>query len=108
MLGIGVGCIGLSLDDFCNCDYDEFESICRSWSEMTEGQTREAWERARMIATICIQPHLRKRISPQKLLPFPWDKKKAEIKRQNSELTPEQRRRRFEELVHRLGDETIK
>lgn len=98
----------MSLDDFCSCDYDEFGSICNSWSEMTDTQNREAWERARMIATICIQPHVKKRISPQKLLPLPWDKKKPCAHNKEPELTPEQRRKRFEDLTRRLGDETIK
>lgn len=48
-------------DDFCKCTFGEFESICEAWREMTEGQNRDAWERARTIAAIIIQPHLKKR-----------------------------------------------
>jgi len=51
-----------------------------------------------------IQPHLGKkhRITPEKLLPLPWDKKTA--KKDAPKLTPEQHRERMKELVERLGD----
>lgn len=50
LLGIAVGCIGMSHDDFRKCTFGEFESICKAWHEMTEGQNRDAWERARTVA----------------------------------------------------------
>ena len=46
-----------------------------------------------------------KKITPEKLLPFPWDKKKkAAAAKKAKEYTPEQQRRRMEELVKKLGD----
>lgn len=75
---------------------------------MTEGQNREAWERTRILAAICIQPHVKKRVTPKQLIPLPWDKKKQESGNYAPELTPEQKRKRFEEIAHRLGDEIIK
>lgn len=97
----------MSHDDFCKCYYEEFESICKAWREMTEGQNRDAWERARTVATIVIQPHLKKgsKITPQQLIPLPWDKKKRNIRSEAPELTAEEKRKRFEEVAHRLGDE---
>ena len=80
LLGIAVGCIRMSHDDFCKCTFEEFESICDAWHEMTEGQYRDSWERARIVAAICIQPHVKKRITPRQLLPLPWDNKKSEIR----------------------------
>lgn len=73
---------------------------------MNERENREAWERARTIATILIQPHVKKgnKVTPQQLLPLPWDKKqnpRSEV----PQLTAEEKRKRFEELAHRLGDE---
>ena len=73
---------------------------------MTESQYRDTWERARTVAAIIIQPHVKKKITPRQLLPLPWDKKLQNHPRNDApELTAEQRRRRFEDLVHRLGDE---
>ena len=96
----------MSFDDFCRCTFDEFESICKAWREMTESQYRDTWERARTLAAIIIQPHVKKKITPRQLLSLPWDKKLQNHPRNDApELTAEQRRRRFEDLVHRLGDE---
>lgn len=40
---------------------------------------KEIWEMVRMHASIAIQPHLKKgtSITPQTLIPLPWDKKRA-------------------------------
>lgn len=89
---IALGCIGISYDDFCKCTYEEFESICKAWHEMTEGQNRDAWERARIIATISIQPHIKKKLTPGQLMPLPWDKK-----RKSSEARPKSSQRRINE-----------
>lgn len=99
----------MSHDDFCKCTFGEFESICKAWREMTEGLNRDAWERARTIAAIVIQPHLKKgnKITAKQLLPLPWDKKRPPGKKAR-ELTAEERKKRFEELTRRLGDEINK
>lgn len=104
LLGMAVGCIGMSHDDFCKCTFEEFESICKIWREMTERQSRDTWERARTIATIIIQPHVKKKITPQQLLPLPWDKEKQNHQSEAPELTAEEKRKRFEDVAHRLGD----
>jgi len=94
----------MSYDDFCKCTYDEFESISKSWLEMYQGQNRDAWERARIVATIAIQPHVKKKITPHQLMPLPWDKKKEILRSEAQELTAEDKRKRFVEVVHRLGN----
>ena len=64
-----------------------------------------------MLAAITIQPHLAKgkKITPEKLLPFPWEgaQKRSSAKGKTTELTPEQQRARMAELVKKLGDQTI-
>ena len=64
-----------------------------------------------MLATIAIQPHLSKgkKMTPEKLLPLPWDKpvKRGSKKQDGPELTPEQQRERMAKLVEKLGDQTI-
>lgn len=71
---------------------------------MNEGQVRNDWERARTIAAIIIQPHVKKKITPKQLLPLPWDKEHKPDVKNTPKLTAEEQRRRFEELVHQLGD----
>lgn len=98
----------MSFDDFCKCTLDELDDICKAWNEMQESRHRDAWERARTVATLIVQPHIKKKMTPQQLMPMPWDKKKSTPKPDNApRLTAGQQRRRFEELVHRLGDEII-
>ena len=100
LLGYAVGCIGMSRDDFCACYLDEFEAIAKAWRERQEIKSQELWEQCRMLATISIQPHVKRRITPKQLLPFPWDRKASEAKRSaEDKLTPEERLQRFEKLV---------
>ncbi len=103
MLGIAVGCVGLSLDDFCRLNFEEFESICKSWREMNERQERDNWERTRILAAICIQPHIKKKITPRQLLPLPWDRTGNKQKSEAPILSREEQRARFEELKNKLG-----
>jgi len=51
-----------------------------------------------MHATITIQPHLKHKMAPQKLLPFPWEKK---TKGKSKRVSKEEDRRRFEKLLQR-------
>lgn len=62
---------------------------------------QELQERARMVAAICIQPHVRKRITPRQLLPLPWGNKKSEIRNNATQLTAEERKERFEKLAQK-------
>ena len=98
-MGFAMGVVGLRFDDFCNLEQDELTAICDSWNEVYEHKTRDEWERMRMLATISIQPHVRKHMTPKDLLPFPWEeeKKKAVIQ------PKEEARKRFEEVVKRLN-----
>ncbi|ROT20663.1 hypothetical protein [Xylanibacter rodentium] len=62
---------------------------------------QELQERACMVAAICIQPHVRKRIIPRQLLPLPWDNKKSEIRNNAPQLTAEEMKERFEKLAQK-------
>ena len=55
----------------------------------------------RMNATITIQPHLKKKVTPRQVLPLPWEesKKKAEA----PEVSAEEARKRFGRLKKQLG-----
>lgn len=58
----------------------------------------------RLLATITIQPHVKGKLTPQKLLPLPWDRQKAP-REDAPKLTKEQRHDRFRNLLHRLGED---
>lgn len=88
--------MGLSLDDFCRLTPGEFEAVCKAWHEQREQVTQDNWERMRMSATIGIQPHIKGKITPQKLLPFPWEQHhKAEV----PAVSAKEARRRYEKLT---------
>lgn len=108
-MGIALGCIRLSYDDFCKLDFEEFAAVYKAYAEQRDTDFKDNWQRMRLLATIVIQPHLDKRhkVTPEKLLPFPWDRAKVEAKKKRKEITPEQQRRRMENLVRKLGDELI-
>jgi len=88
-------------------DFSDFEAVYKAYVEQRDIMYKDQWERMRLLATITIQPHLakNKKVTPEKLLPFPWDKKKGKrAKAKEKGLTPEQQRKRMEELVKKLGD----
>lgn len=62
---------------------------------------QELQGRAHMVAAICIQPHIRKRIIPRQLLPLPWDKKNLRYETMPPQLTAEERKERFEKLAQK-------
>ncbi|MBQ9576611.1 MAG: hypothetical protein IJV11_06990 [Muribaculaceae bacterium] len=96
MLAYGVGVIGLSVADWSGLSPDEFEAVCRSFVEAEDQRTRDEWERMRLLATITIQPHVKSRLKPDKLLPLPWDNSK---KPKAEPVGKEEARRRFVAMV---------
>ncbi len=61
----------------------------------------------RILAAISIQPHVKKKLTPQALLPLPWDRvknRKSGISQQTPPLSKEEQRRRFYDLRDRLAD----
>ena len=100
---MAIGCIGMPLEEFCSLYFEEFENICNAWIEMHEAQAREEWERTRILAAICIQPHIKKKITPKQLLPLPWDSNHRKPQPEKPQLSKEELRARFENLKKRLS-----
>lgn len=91
-------------------DFDEFAAVYKAYAEQRDIDFRDEWVRMRLLATITIHPHLAKgkKVTPEKLLPFPWEKKKTRKRgAKEQELTPEQQRKRMAELAKKLGDTMI-
>lgn len=103
-MGLALGRIGLARDDFAALLPEEFIAVCESWRAGQEDSTKGAWERMRLLATISIQPHVKSKLTPQKLLPLPWDNKRPQ-RTDAPKLTKEQQHKRFKELLHRLGED---
>ncbi len=69
----------MSLDDFCALTPDEFTAVCTAYGDKAEADMHGDWERMRMLATITIQPHIKGKMTPDRLLPFPWEKKREDV-----------------------------
>ncbi|MCH5220262.1 MAG: hypothetical protein J1F20_06785 [Muribaculaceae bacterium] len=83
---------------------NSFLDLSSVWNEREEAERRDSSEWARMVATISMQPHVKNRIKPDKLLPLPWDKKvEVRTEKENAPLSQAERRARMEKLIARLG-----
>jgi len=60
--------------------FEEFNAAVRGKRKLIESDQREEWERVRWQSAVLLQPHISKgkRLTPQKLLRFPWEKNTKE------------------------------
>lgn len=93
--------MGMSRSDFCACTPAEFAAAVKSWREAEESRRRDAWERMRLLALMTVQPHVKQRLSPSKLMPLPWDgEAKAAVPEMGAApCTAEESRRRLAALL---------
>ena len=98
LLGIAMGCMGMSMDDFCRCVPSEFYAAYDAWIEMREARERGAWERMRMQCLCSLQPYSKDKLSPQDIMRFPWElSEERRVKSEEFSSTAEGR----EELMER-------
>ena len=73
LLGIAMGCMGMSMDNFCRCIPSEFYAAYDAWFEMHEARERGAWEWMRMQCLCSLQPYSKDKLSPRDIMRFPWE-----------------------------------
>lgn len=100
---MALGCIHLSYDDFCRLTPVEFEHVYKEYRDKLEIDRKDDWARMRMLAAIVVQPHLKKKITPQQLLPFPWEGADRKPKAGVRQPTAAESLERFEELARKAG-----
>lgn len=87
-MGIALGCIGMSMDDFCRCTPSEFRAVYVEWHELQNLLRRESWERMRMECLCMTQPYSKKRLDVHDIMRFPWEEagheREAEAKKSPS------------------------
>ena len=94
-------------------DFEEFAAVYHAYAEQRDADFKDRWECMRMLATVALQPHIDRKkgkLTPDKVLSFPWDKeaKKPERpKKEERKMTVEEQRSRMAELVKKLGDKLI-
>ncbi len=91
----------MSRKDFCACTPHEFEEAARSFRQWHEAQRHDDWERMRLLACITVQPHVKGRVTPQGLMPLPWDNEGRQKKAAAPAMGKEEQRKRFEQLAKR-------
>jgi len=84
--------MGMCPGDFRHFTPAEFEVVTSEFSADRQEQTRDRWECMRLLASITIQPHVRRKLTPRQLLPLPWDNKKPVIRNNAPQLTAQERR----------------
>jgi len=100
----------LCFDDFCKLTPAEFAAVCEQYVEAQQQRERGEWERMRLLASICIQPHIKKKITAQKLLPLPWDNEKLGVKSEElgikkaPPVSKEEALRRLQERIKSVKD----
>lgn len=100
LLGVAIGCIGMSFEDFEAVTPDEFRAIHRLYMQREESRLHDEWERIRTHATIIVQSFSKKKLEAKKILHFPWDGK-VERKSKLREA-PRSDKARFEKLVEKM------
>lgn len=95
-----MGCIGMSRQDFCHCTPSQFKAIYDSWADTQNRAERLSWEQTRSLCLCMVQPHCKKQLRAEDIMKFPWD---AKIKDPDADLTPEERKARYEAAKKRYG-----
>lgn len=100
-----MGCMGMSMDDFCRCTPSEFNKAYEAWGECQERLERSAWERMRMQCLCSLQPYSSKKLRAEDLMRFPWEEeqKKSPCQEVQEELSHEEVMARYREAVERAG-----
>lgn len=68
----------MRLDDFSRCTPVEFSEIARAWHDIEERRERGDWERSRMQCICMMQPYSKKKLQPEDVMRFSWDKEKED------------------------------
>lgn len=102
-LDFALGVVGLKLHDFCHLTPNEWQAVAEAHTTHAEQRMHDDWERMRLLATISIQPHVKNKVTPTRLLPLPWDNATTTTHETAPapQLSKEEARARFAMLVKR-------
>ena len=87
-LGFALGAVELTLRDWQGLTPEEWTAVADSYATSHEMDMHDGWERMRMLATITIQPHVKNRLTPDTLLPLPWDNEATSHTTQAAHVPP--------------------
>ena len=67
--------MNMTLDTLDNMTPKSFRNAQIGFGRMYDIKNQAEWERARWMACVIINPHLKRSIDPKKITTFPWEKK---------------------------------
>lgn len=70
---IGLGQLGLGVEEFLDSEPREFFNRFDGFMELEKWRQREAWERMRSQTAALLNIHTKKRIRPRDVFRFEWD-----------------------------------
>lgn len=73
MLGLAVGCIGMSRSEFAALTPEEFNAIAEQWHANDTRHYRSGWEQARFVALCCLTPYSKRALKPTDIIRFDWE-----------------------------------
>ena len=65
----------MTIDELYDLTPRSFSNKFAGYTEKVELSMQNQWEMTRMIVHSCLSPHLKRKMTPQKLMPFDWDNK---------------------------------
>tara|TARA_R110000851_G_scaffold302502_1_gene459296 strand:- start:22 stop:291 length:270 start_codon:yes stop_codon:yes gene_type:complete len=71
---MGLGQLRLNPFSLYNMTFKEFGNAMAGHYKEIEQREQAEWERTRWLASITVNPHVKKRITPKDLATFPWEK----------------------------------
>lgn len=98
---MAVGCIGMTVDDFCRCTPLEFSKVYECWAEGEQRRERAAWERTRLECTTMLQPYSKRGLKPTDVMKFAWDS--GHFEDESEMLSAKEIRERFERVKREQG-----
>lgn len=104
LLGIAMGCMGMSMDDFCRCTPSEYYAAYEAWHDAVDAAERGKWERVRMQCLCILQPYSKDKLKARDIMQFVWDKEvQTEIPEAKEELSREEIMKRYKIAAKRAG-----
>ena len=82
-MGIAMGCMGMSMNDFSRCTPSEFSIAYKVWQEKEQRLERESWEQTRFLACFMLQPHSKRKLLPTDICRFSWENQPQDEKEES-------------------------
>lgn len=98
-----MGCMGMSMDDFCRCTPSEFSQVWKCRLQQETRLERSAWERSRWVATCMVQPYSKKSLGVKDLAVFPWEKEEPTKQSAKPAMSTEEIKARYKNALKKFG-----